>query len=405
MHYLNTGNMKCITTLLLLGWLVSSVSAQSDICFPIAEINDFYCGNFEYCSADGAPFTFSKGIYRIPFLELTSVHVDFDHITNCPRGGINMHANGTQSNHYYLVAAADGWIRANSDNGCADLSCSNFVWMEHPNGEWTFYQGLSVGSFNDQLSYGDWVTAGTLLGEEGFQSSADSVKGIYFAVVVPVDTDKVAFNAQYGYPLEQWTDKVIPLFCNVSDNLLKYSANYTAISCNASCDAFVPFLDVTYDAGSFETFIDNESLSNSANMVFEAASAGVMQSGSSITLKPGFQAKNLSNFQARIGTCSGAGFDKLMQEKEENIVLPETFSVYPNPALTTAVVSFYVKEAVDVKIVMEDLNGRIIKVITDGNLVTGKHTTTLELQSLPKGMYILKKTVQGYIATQKLIVQ
>lgn len=397
--------MKFLTSILLFGIIARSVSAQTNVCFSLPETDEFFCGNFEYCSADGAPFTFSRGIYRLPFTELTSVHVDFDHETNCPRGGIKMHANGTPSNHYYIVAAADGWIRGNSDNGCADLNCSNYVWMEHPNGEWTFYQGLITGSFNDELTYGDWVTAGTLLGEEGYRSSADTEKGIYFVVVVPVDTDKVAFNPQYGYPLEQWTDKVVPLFCNVSDNLLSYGANYTALACGSSCDAFVPFLDVTYDAGNFETFIADASLSNSANMVFETASAGIMQSGSSVTLLPGFHAKTLSHFQARIGECSGAGFTKMIRENEASAVLHHDLSVYPNPASASTVVSFYLAESTTVRIELDDLNGSIVKVITEGNLVAGQHSIQVKLDGLTQGMYMIRKTERGFSLMQKLIVQ
>ncbi len=395
--------MKNILLTLVIATIISTVSAQTDVCFSLPQTNEFYCGDFEYCSSSGAPFTYSKGIYRIPFLEFTSVHVDLDHITDCPRGSIDMHATGAQYLTFYVVAAADGWVRAHKDI-CATPGCNNFMWIEHPNGEWTFYKNLTPGSISDDLKNGDWITAGTVIGEEGYAHSSDTVKDLYFVVVVPVDTNEIVYDNDYGYPKDQWTDRRIPLFCGVSDNLLKYNATYTALTCGSSCDAFIPFLDATYGAGEFKTFIDDEALSTTSNITFDEASASVIQSSSSVTLNPGFYAKEFSFFEARIGECSGAVFNKAIESNAAEIT--NGISIAPNPAASNAVLKWQMNVDADVSIKVCDAAGRILfQPINSESRSKGFQQQSFDVSSLTSGIYLVVLEMNQSKEIRKLVVQ
>ena len=144
----------------------------------------------------GHSFTESEGIYRIAYENGSNVTVSRDHHDHSPtKDRIDMFvAIGTP-----MVAAASGWIRAVVDfnggtpnagdgvdkNGApqADAledncsgdgdgdnvvgSCSdynNYVWIEHPNGEWTKYSHVGTGTATPLWSVGDWINAGEVIG-------------------------------------------------------------------------------------------------------------------------------------------------------------------------------------------------------------------------------------------------
>ncbi|MCY7409367.1 MAG: PKD domain-containing protein [Chitinophagales bacterium] len=85
--------------------------------------------------------------------------------------------------------------------------------------------------------------------------------------------------------------------------------------------------------------------------------------------------------------------------------LVNQFEVYPNPATDHATVSFSVLQAQEIKIVLEDVNGRVIKIIYDKNIVAGKYSEKIELSDLSKGIYLLRMQSQFYQTAKKLIVQ
>lgn len=163
--------MKTIITLLIFCLFALSVSAQTQVCFTTTDDQNPDSCNYEYCILDNAPFNFSKGRYRIPYLELTVVSVTNDHIKHCPRGAIDMSGVGDENSTFYIVAAADGWIRQINDGDieqCPDGGCpNNYIWMEHPNGEWTKYTHIRYESATFLHNEDDWVVAGEIIGKEG----------------------------------------------------------------------------------------------------------------------------------------------------------------------------------------------------------------------------------------------
>jgi hypothetical protein len=84
----------------------------------------------------------SQGVYRIPYQAGTKVRVNRDHFTHDPLRRYDMKATG--GGPYRIAAAADGVIRfivdGFTENRPGASPCNNnYVWIEHPTGEWTKY--------------------------------------------------------------------------------------------------------------------------------------------------------------------------------------------------------------------------------------------------------------------------
>lgn len=135
----------------------------------------------------------SDGRYRLPFADGTQVKVFDDATTHRPKGRVDLFAVGGHG-PYRVVAAAAGRIVAIQDgygeqqSGRAAKDChNNYVWIEHPNGEWSNYSHLAKGTVTGRaaLKVGDAVEAGTYLGDEGAVGCA-MLEHVHFEVAVPM---------------------------------------------------------------------------------------------------------------------------------------------------------------------------------------------------------------------------
>jgi murein DD-endopeptidase MepM/ murein hydrolase activator NlpD len=208
----------------------------------------------------GHSFTESDGVYRIAYANGSNVTVSNDHHDHSPaQDRIDMWVGiGTP-----MVAAASGWIRAVVDihggtpnagngvdkNGAAQAdaledncsgdgdggnvvgSCSdynNYVWIEHPNGEWTKYSHVGTGTATPLWSVGDWINAGEVIGVEGFVGAANG-SHLHWEVGIPTDpTDETPFSEDGGFL--QGTN-VVGRICDIPDNLFVSGESYTAAAC------------------------------------------------------------------------------------------------------------------------------------------------------------------------------
>ena len=185
-------------------------------------------------TADHPDFDLSDGIYRIPYADGTEVTIGGDNHTHGGDGGNRdrVDMGGQDGTDSVIVAAASGWIRAvvdhngNSDgngdgvdiNGdpqddslehaCQDdddvvgdcTDYNNYVWIEHPNGEWTKYSHMATGEPSaNGWDVGDWIDAGDVLGTEddiGFASGTH----LHWEVAVPSDpSDDTPFSELGGF--------------------------------------------------------------------------------------------------------------------------------------------------------------------------------------------------------------
>ena len=215
-------------------------------------------------------FDESTGIFRVPYADGLSVTANNDHHNhpNAP-DRVDMSAGVGED----IVAAASGIIRAVVDfngndygrgdglgsdgttphddsfeNNCSGDdddekdgfvgSCggyNNYVWIEHPNGEWTKYTHFETGSvsIDNGWSVGDTIFVGETLGTEGNVGAASGVH-LHFEVAIPTDPNDLTPFSELG----GWIQgvNVVTTVCFVDgdvngDNLYTDGEIYTAGPC------------------------------------------------------------------------------------------------------------------------------------------------------------------------------
>lgn len=178
----------------------------------------------------------SRGTYRLPYADGTQVKVFDDFGTHRPKAALDLFAvEGTKP--YRIVAAAAGRVMAIQDgyseqqSGRPAAECrNNYVWIVHPNGEWTNYSHLARGSVTGRakLKVGDEVEAGAYLGDEAAVGCA-MLSHLHFEVAVP---DEKAPIDGGGFLLDNEGSRRArnPRFCNVSGPLIE-ERTYRAGAC------------------------------------------------------------------------------------------------------------------------------------------------------------------------------
>jgi hypothetical protein len=79
-------------------------------------------------------------------------------------------------------------------------------------------------------------------------------------------------------------------------------------------------------------------------------------------------------------------------------------SVYPNPANTSATVSFDVANGAEVSVNVTDLSGKVVYTNVLGS-VKGTQKVTLNTEVLNSGIYMVNVTMNGAVSTKKLVVK
>lgn len=207
-------------------------------------------------------FDQSDGIYRIPYVDGSDVTVTNDHHDHSPPNRIDMSGDAADLE---IVAAASGTIRAVVDrhgdapgsgdglsadgsqahdddleHSCTDNDsvvgdCSdynNYVWIEHPNGEWTKYSHFGTGTVTDNgWAVGDWIEAGDVLGVEGDIGAATGPH-LHYEVGVPNDPDDLTpFTDLGGFMVSAFGVNLVPRTCDIPDLLYESGEEYTANPC------------------------------------------------------------------------------------------------------------------------------------------------------------------------------
>lgn len=231
-------------------------------------------------TADHGSFTTSAGIYRIPFVDGSAVSANNDHHTH-PSVPNRVDLGGGDDNT--IVAAASGIIRGITDhngnsNGLGDglaadgvtpqddnleHSCSdakdedgnsipdstvkglcqqhnNYVWIEHPNGEWTKYTHMATGSVTrdapDGFGWqeGDVILVGQAIGRQSDIGSAGGSHLHFEVAAIPPGTTP-PFSELGGFIANPaWNRVTVVCFIDGDDNgdsLYTDGESYTAGPC------------------------------------------------------------------------------------------------------------------------------------------------------------------------------
>jgi hypothetical protein len=133
----------------------------------------------------------AAGVYRVPYVDGTTVRVNSDEGSHFPPNRYDLVGTGGDG-VYRVAAAAAGTVRRIQDGfdenrPDGDPCNNNFVWIEHPNGEWTKYTHMRQGSVAAAgLAEDRPVAAGQPLGVEGDVGCANGAH-LHFEVAVPID--------------------------------------------------------------------------------------------------------------------------------------------------------------------------------------------------------------------------
>ncbi|MCP3977614.1 MAG: peptidoglycan DD-metalloendopeptidase family protein [bacterium] len=166
----------------------------------------------------------SAGEYRIGYVNGTSVKVSRDHLSHTPTLRIDMFGTGGGSKT--VAAAADGVIRVIVDTNSEPTTNNNYVWIEHPNGEWSKYSHMAQGTVTALgWSVGDNVDAGDALGTESNVGQA-SGNHLHFQVSRPDDPANPITGG--GFIIGE---DLIPIICGIPGNMYISGETYTAGSC------------------------------------------------------------------------------------------------------------------------------------------------------------------------------
>lgn len=179
----------------------------------------------------------SRGLYRLPFSDGTHVKVFWDFRTHQPPGRVDL-VGVDGSEPYRAVAAAAGRIAGIQDgyseqqSGRPAAQChNNYVWIAHPNGEWTNYSHVAFHSVTQKagLKVGDEVKAGQYIGDEGEVGCA-MFKHVHFEVAVPNTTDPID-SGGFLNDNENAKRERNPRFCGVPEQNATAGQTYTAAPC------------------------------------------------------------------------------------------------------------------------------------------------------------------------------
>jgi len=108
------------------------------------------------------------------------------------------------------------------------------------------------------------------------------------------------------------------------------------------------------------------------------------------------------NGQYEISEVLAATNDGLI---ESNIVTPDEFTLsnaYPNPFNPTTSMLLSLDNDGLVAVKVFNINGQLVDVLTDGNMVAGMHTISWDAQDFASGVYFVKAYIGSDVITQKV---
>lgn len=167
----------------------------------------------------------SEGVYRVPFVNGTSVRISRSAANHAPPGPVDMVGQGPNN---VIVAAETGVVRFIQESRSATGGDeNNYVWISHPNGEWTKYSHMlenSVALFGVETN--DTVVQGQAIGLQG--SVGTNSPHLHFEVRVPDEPASVTPTSDFG----AISGRVrAPRLCDVEGGTFVQGATITADDC------------------------------------------------------------------------------------------------------------------------------------------------------------------------------
>jgi hypothetical protein len=142
----------------------------------------------------------------------------------------------------------------------------------------------------------------------------------------------------------------------------------------------------------------------SVNFTFEwvaplSGAATIYVCGNAVNLSGG-----TSGDLANISTSLALTAAPTIGLKENTNVLVSEINISPNPVSDIMSVSYLLTKSQDINIQLIDINGKVIKQLTNQNQTAGFHTSTNSISDVTKGVYFVKVISDNEKVAQKLIV-
>jgi hypothetical protein len=77
--------------------------------------------------------------------------------------------------------------------------------------------------------------------------------------------------------------------------------------------------------------------------------------------------------------------------------------LFPNPATSESVLSFVMNESNEVRVELLDVAGRSVGIVQNGTLAAGSYNVSLDLSSVPQGIYMVRTSIGGAVGVSKLV--
>ena len=197
-------------------------------------------------------------------------------------------------------------------------------------------------------------------------------------------------------------DSMVPFVRTISDVVRDMDNNYHELNAGIQMPALLGsnayfFLDDSVPMY-HSRYINFSTCSNRQRIGYIAGGIeSTMQNIS--TIDPGLSFGSQRVFEVYINkTPSG-----IQPQEVTNPVLD--FYAYPNPTHTQSEISFTLLKPEQVKVEVLDVTGRLVQVLCDKQLPSGKQKLLLDVSTLPKGVYNVAATVNGRVKSIRLVAE
>ena len=116
----------------------------------------------------------------------------------------------------------------------------------------------------------------------------------------------------------------------------------------------------------------------------------------------------IDDSEGEYSTICNDSFEFILRYEElyvDEILIPEDYVLgnsYPNPFNPVTNIQYGIPEPSFITVSVYDINGRLIKVLDEGNKLAGYYTISWNANNIPSGMYFIRFSTPKYNATRKI---